>query len=763
MKDKFLYKEESYLYNHCQKMNIKVTLQTLLLSVIAVIPFVRADSLYFPFVSGKAYLFRFLVLVSFFFYIWLILKDKERDKTWKEIFLPFRNILVIGLLFFFLAQIFVSFFGVNPVLSFFSTIERHDGVIQYGFWVLYFLMLIYAFKTKKDWRIFFSVFIIIAFLVSSYAWIDNQLSIRLHGTFGNPSYLAAYLIFAMGFCFIIIERKFFENKYTNILFWFLSLFFSITIFFTQTRGVYLGLGVAIFLFCLLSIMFLRKTDKKLVFVCTIILAIGLLSISTLFFARETNFVKSNSFLVRITEIANFWEVGSVRERVLNWQIALKAFSERPIFGYGPENFIFASNKYYDYRIGRGDPWFDRAHNQFLEYLTTGGIVLFSFYVLWAIAVLFALFKIYKENKLLSFILISIFIAYIVQGILLFDTLPVYLGLFPFLAFMTRININKKTDKNTNEKMNKNPQLSIFSLVCISVVAIISLFGIYATVLSPYRANASALQFLAGTRQGFYKEAKPFAEKAFSANSPYTYWEVRKRVGWQLLSVLDDSDKEAFSIQESRDLTEIYDYIVPELERFVEARPGDPQIYYVLSRIYRLGSEKINKNDLQKAEKLLRQSFEYSDLRVEYYNEIARVLLSQGKFDEGEALLLDYVVRVKSFPYFPYLFLGHYYYVAEKYELAFENYEKAKELDYNFCEDDGEYSRYIDSADKTKNYQELVDMSLEHIKQRGPNADIYFNVALGYYYLQKLESAREFFLKALELDRDQYQQYEHFFR
>lgn len=54
---------------------IKIVLQTLLLSVIAIIPFIKIGNLYFPFVSGKVYGFRLIVCFALFFWVWLISKD----------------------------------------------------------------------------------------------------------------------------------------------------------------------------------------------------------------------------------------------------------------------------------------------------------------------------------------------------------------------------------------------------------------------------------------------------------------------------------------------------------------------------------------------------------------------------------------------------------------------------------------------------------------------------------------------------------------
>ena len=137
---------------HVSEKVLKITTQIFLLAVIVIIPFIKTDTLYFPFVSGKAYLLRFLVAIAFFFWVWLMLKGKEYRPN-------FKNILVAAIPLFFFAQVVASFFGVDPIYSLFSSIERADGALQYGFWGLYFLMIVSIFKKIGDWNILFSTFI----------------------------------------------------------------------------------------------------------------------------------------------------------------------------------------------------------------------------------------------------------------------------------------------------------------------------------------------------------------------------------------------------------------------------------------------------------------------------------------------------------------------------------------------------------------------------------------------------------------------------
>lgn len=748
--------------------------KSFLFITLAVPPFIFAKKLFFPFVSGKVYIFRLLLMLAFFFWVWLMLKEKKYRPN-------FRNLLVIAVVLFFLAQVLVSFFGVDPALSFFSGVERGDGVLQYGFWVLYFLMLISVFKSKKDWQIFLGAFLIIALIISIYAWFSYQYQKQpeLYSIFGNPAYFGGFLIFAIGFTAVLIQERvqhysdkaggteqisFGKNRFLNLNFLLipLILFFVFTLISTQIRGAYAGLAGGFGLFVILTILFLRKEKKKLIICLSSILMISLISVGLILVNRESQFVKDRRLLLRVAEISELWESDSFRQRVLTWQIAIKAFKDKPLFGWGPENFQSAFNKYYNYEVGLEEPWFDRAHNQPIETLATGGIVLFSFYLFWLGVVIYFIFKISREKKILSFILFSIFLAYFLQGLFLFDILPIYLGLFPFLGFLVfqynsiyrvkkeePFNAAQDRQKKKNNFDNKAPLYILIPTACLV------LFVIYTTCFIPYKANALALRFYAFAGNGIYKEAKSLLEQSYAIKSPYIFWDVRKRTGWQLVNVLEDGLNDTTSPDDVQTIKEIYDFITPELERFVENKPYDPQVYYVLGRMYRVGSEKLGQNDLDKAENVLKKSLNYSQYRIEYFNELARVLILQGKFEEAENLIKDYIKNINAGgdnP-FPYLTMGHLYFVEERYDLAMPEYQKAKERGYEFWWNPEEYARYLLTAEKLEDYQKVVDMCQKYLENIGPSADTFFNLAVGYRELEDYEKAEEFFLKALELNSE----------
>ena len=148
-----------------------------------------------------------------------------------------------------------------------------------------------------------------------------------------------------------------------------------------------------------------------------------------------------------------------------WNMAWQGFKERPLLGWGPENYINVFDRHFDTRYfspsaGFG-AWFDRAHSIYFDYLVETGILgLLSFIGIWAVFYWYSL-KLLISNNLQIIaqnfqqkrdsnkdvfdsrglliqraLIFALPISYLVQGIVLFDILPIYINLFMFLAFAT---------------------------------------------------------------------------------------------------------------------------------------------------------------------------------------------------------------------------------------------------------------------------------------------------------------------------------------
>ncbi len=739
-------------------MNLERITKILLFSTLFIPLFVVANFLLFPYISGKVYLFRFLVEVSFLFWLVLIIK-KPRYRP------NFKNPIIITTLLILAGLIITGFLGADPIRSFFSDLERGKGVIQFAHWALYLIMLTSVCRERKDRRNFLLFFLISAILISLWAWGKGQGS--LYGTFGNPAYLGGFIVFALGFLFLSLERNYFEflRKKSLILSAVLgaALFLGISLVYTGIRGALAGLGAALIFFTLFSLLFFWRRNKKLIIILIFVLLAGgsILLISHAY--QDSSFVKENKFLKNSSEVFGAWQTDSFKQRAYTWQIALKSFKERPLFGWGMENFQMPFNKYYDYRIGLDEPWFDRVHNQTLQYLVDGGILLFSLYLLWIFAFFYSAFKIFRKNNLLGLILPSIFIGYLAQGFFLFDTFPIYAGLFTLLFFAS---VKYDSFYGNEPKEERKKEKNLFWKEKFVLILVLSgiLCSIYFGILLPYRANKYFLDFHVAILENRFGDAKQSLSKSFNIESPYTYFSVRNQAGWefmQLLNQVDIKKTKENNPQAVKNIENLYDFVVPELERALDSHPADTQIYYVLGKTYRLGFEKLGKNSLKRAEEILKRARKISARRLEYFDELSRVLILEEKYDETEEVTKDYVrIMDPEDPFFQVV-LGHLYFVEEKYNLAMEHYEEAKNKGYDFTEKEGEYNRYLSSAEKLKEYQKVADMCHKYLDKYGPDSATFFNLAVAYRDLEEALKAKEYFKKAVDQD-NKYEKFRSYF-
>jgi hypothetical protein len=116
-------------------------------------------------------------------------------------------------------------------------------------------------------------------------------------------------------------------------------------------------------------------------------------------------------------------------RFVNWSIAWKGFSERPILGWGPENYILVFPKFFNTCLFipaecGGEIWFDRAHNIIFDTLITSGILGLLAYLGIILSVLWVLSKSYFQNQKATFWAFAVpgatLLAYFLQNLTVFD-------------------------------------------------------------------------------------------------------------------------------------------------------------------------------------------------------------------------------------------------------------------------------------------------------------------------------------------------------
>ncbi|HXF44194.1 MAG TPA: O-antigen ligase family protein [Candidatus Paceibacterota bacterium] len=408
--------------------------------------FVNVQTL-FPFIVFKYVFFRSMVLaalVSFLLGI-IFMNTEEMSKFADDAKRRLMSPLVIAVTIFVLAFLLACLFGFNPAYSFWSNFERGEGGFQMLNFYIFFLLLTLLFKEKKDWFSLFKVSLIVAIIMIAYGILAGlgvqgfigvplEIGQRFQGSLGNTAYVGTYLLFSIFYAlYLLIDSRSPRSKIFLLPLIPIFLFF---IWLTQTRGPFLGFaaGVAVFLAFLI---FRGSRNAKRAGVVFLIL---LITLGTFLYQVRLSPVMQKLALSRLFNIT--LDNLSTQSRLWSWGTAIEGWKERPVFGWGPENYGRLFDKYFDTRHfipnQPSDTWYDRAHSVFFDYLAETGLVGLLSY-LGIFAVLF--FWFFKRSSPKGFSLpeqglnLAMTTAYLFQGLVIFDILPVYINLFLFLGFV----------------------------------------------------------------------------------------------------------------------------------------------------------------------------------------------------------------------------------------------------------------------------------------------------------------------------------------
>ncbi|RME56073.1 hypothetical protein D6779_11280 [Candidatus Parcubacteria bacterium] len=441
------------------------------------VPIFVARSTFFPFIGIKDYFFRlFVELALIGVLLWWAFEADQKETTARLHAL--RSPLFLAVSIFVLVFLLATLFAYDPVGAFWSNYERGEGGFQMLHYYLFFSLLLVLFRDWKEWRQALGVFLVAATLMILYGvasvWspgssfsssfvgpfsatppdkVPHSLFVRLfggarfQGSLGNPAYVAPYLMFAMAFAFLLWlgpGRRIQSKLLRTVGYGFLIAFFLLFFVLSQTRGAFLGMGAAVVVAVAYLAVRMHGRWRRGAVVALVLLA---LAGGTMYALRDTPWMRRIP-LTRIFRIGLHEQ--TVQTRLWTWGSAWKGFLERPILGWGPENFSAVFDKYFDTRHfspnRSSETWFDRAHSIYFDYLAETGILgLLAFLGIWG-TFFFQFFKWaagrtrerrMAQGEFSSPVLQALFLAvpvgYLVQGIAIFDVLPIYLGIFFFLA------------------------------------------------------------------------------------------------------------------------------------------------------------------------------------------------------------------------------------------------------------------------------------------------------------------------------------------
>ena len=489
-----------------------------MISAALVVPLFVVSHIVGNLVFVKLTIFQILVegALAVYLVLWGLNPEKYRPRfSW----------LTISILLFMLVLGLSTIFSAQPWNSFWGTAARVSGLFTYLHYLIFFLILSWSFYGKKDWTGLIKVAVFTSFVVALYAiaqafhlpFIREQSGTRVVGPLSNAIVLANYLLPLFFMTLIYGLRN--KHKVWRRVFLIGALLQVWAIFLAGSRGALLAMIFGLFVFALIYIqMFYTRFFKQ------VLIAMGALVFTGGIFVwglKQLPITPDQFILYRIATIS--LEAQSVQTRLHAWDISLEAFKEKPVLGYGLENFELAFQQHYSPLVEKfankaeawsNETWFDRAHNSFLDYLVMAGILGLLAYLLVLVAAFkkslsAALKKPFSWQSGLAIAAVSALGAYVVTSISSFDVESTFIILFFLLALIDSFG------RREPNKDNLQPMKYSWLMY---VLAVIVGVGLWPIQVKNTIANRTAGKAVAVFYKKDFEASRELFEKSLNYNT-----------------------------------------------------------------------------------------------------------------------------------------------------------------------------------------------------------------------------------------------------
>ena len=588
-------------------------------------PLIFSSKFFFPFVTSKSIYFFALSEIIFFSYLILVLNFPK--------YRPRLNPILLVLTIFLVILILSSVFGVDFQNSFWSKYERMTGLLMWFHLFAFFIVLTSVFKREEEWQKIFGVSVFVAVVISLMS-ISEKIGITIIGassrggaTLGNSSFLGTYLLFNFFlalYLFLKTNPEIFRSTF-NKIFNFYSLLgmglIGLSLWFSTAKAALLStLGGLVLLF-LLWLVFCKKGKLKIIAV----FLLAVLLFSVIAFGLFT--LRPESYVYKMTIEKYLGK--TFGGRFVVWQAGWKGFLEKPLLGWGPDNFAIIFCKYFNPIFftpeGGLDIWYDQAHNIVFDTLGTSGILGFlgylsifgaSFYVLW---------KKFFEKKIkfeVAGIFSVILISYFVQNLTVFDMVSSYLMLFLVLGFVASLDL--KPRESVEYKKSK------LKILLTTTILVSFIFSFVIFVIQPLRASSYVIEAV---------RAQPFSEKKLGLYKKALNTSVIGRD--QIREFFADS---TISFSRSENIEKVpegnieqeLDFICQELEKGIKRNPLNFRANLKLGKVYNTYFL-FDESKYSDAQRVLERAIELSPQNQQGYWQLAQTKLYRRKVDEALAL------------------------------------------------------------------------------------------------------------------------------
>jgi O-antigen ligase len=443
-------------------------------------------------------------------------------------------------------------------------------------------------------------------------WVQDVQS-RVFSTLGQPNWLAATIttLIPLTWYFTISNS---QSTITNKLqksYWLgISILFFATLLFTKSRSGLLAFGVEAVIFWVF--IFWKEKFKYLKEFVAIFIIFSVLYISV----GKLNPVPStlNAIPAGPALETGGTESGTIRKYV--WLGALEVFKHYPLLGSGPETFAFSFPMFKPVEHNLTSEWdfiYNKAHNEFLNYLATTGIIGTSSYL----SIILFSYLIFMKIK--KYDLLAGFTAILITNFFGFSVVPVSLLFFLLPAFAIVLSDDRKENSYSSH-------LDETQKIAVCVVLLIN-FYLLTINYRYWQADINYIQAKNLNKQGDPVRARNLIEKAInSSKKEPLYWAEASNI---------DSDIAIMSAEENKNdqANNFVKLTSQESNTSTNLSPQNINLKRTQAGVfYKLAS--FNENYLELAEKTLKDAVSITPFDPKLYYQLGILQLKLNKKEEA---------------------------------------------------------------------------------------------------------------------------------
>ncbi len=630
------------------------------------------------------------------------------------------------------------FFSVDPNFSIFGNPSRGGGFLNFFSLIIFSYFLFFLIK-KEEWKIVWNTLFVTGVIATLFAVLQWQgllgsiiieTASRPYASFGNPTILGAYLsILVYPVLALLLQEKGKVMRFVYLTGLSIIIFGTLL---TYTRAAIIGIALGALYFAL----FLPKKEKVFQFIKIGLLSVIILSSFVVYYVNTSplpEFVEESDFLRGLTGrlmLERALEDPRIGGFIIGWNSIL----EKPLTGYGVENFSYAFDRHYHPHapfIDRDIPWWDKAHNLPIEIGTWGGFPAMIALLLIFGSLFFVLKKKNDEEDMEKHVMRATLITFFAANFFTVDDFTTYLLFAVIIAYILTLT-TEEDDFDIKKELEKREKIAPYKYPFLVAGTLLLFFFISNYNMKLLEVNKNITIAEAHQQQESCERALHYAKEATSVGTPIDSYLFFKK-SLILNSCIEDEEERRLRVFEAT-------------QKVADLRPT------YIRGLTNLGNAALGlitqtedkKELLETSLESFARAIEISPHRAPNLANYSLLLINNNSFKEALAVT-ERCLLLEENPVCLFS-KGVVLFVTEEDDYA-NYFDKARELDHNIVRG---LNSILNYHIYTENYEAMIPFYLLLIEEEPENAQHYSSIATVYRELEDYAKAREYALKALEV-------------